>query len=596
MLPLNKHPNIFALLDDARANKARYYTGFVRRDTVIASEVETIDHLLNQGFAQGLHCTLRIPYDFGVELMGLNHSTPNRFPLCLDWYTHCEIWHQDQIHSFLADHEYPPSTLLHAQFAHNHAHFVDQIYKIHEHIQAGDVYQINYTDILHAQLGGDPITLYTELRKRQPAPFSALMYHPEDGYTLCLSPECFLRLEPTQITTEPMKGTAPAPDTPEKLTDAITALANDPKNRAENTMIVDLLRNDLTQISEPFGVKCDQLFHVAQHGKVLQMTSRICAKRPKNLYFSEILKATFPCGSITGAPKRMAMQLIHTLENRNRGLYTGSIGYLEPDLTGVFNVVIRTLEIQDNHQVRMGIGAGITICSQADEEYAECQLKAKFATQQRIGLIETMALNPDGEAPYFQAHWHRLQASAKALGIPFPNHITRSAPLPEHNCLRLHLSPDGELTYTYQHIPKLNTQTVKVGIAPTRFKNHDPLRRHKIDQRQHLDHLIAQANEKGLFDLLCFNDKGYLLEGARSNVFIKLNDQWFTPSLSLDILPGIMRQQILQQPQAFTHYLGEVAISSIQEARLELKDCIKAQKILICNSLRGILQAELVDI
>ncbi|WP_077315940.1 bifunctional anthranilate synthase component I family protein/class IV aminotransferase, partial [Basilea psittacipulmonis] len=511
----------------------------------------------------------------------------------IDWYKKQRLLNEADIQDFFSSQAKPqPSALLHARLKNSQAHFIEQIHRIHEHIRAGDVYQINYTDELSASFFGDPIYFYQKLRDAQPAPFASLMYHPDDGYTLCLSPECFLRIEGDLISTEPMKGTAPTPSHPDELPQAIKALQQDSKNRAENTMIVDLLRNDLSQLSIPFGVRCDDLFKVEAHGSVLQMTSKVQAVLPPHTSFAHILKSCFPCGSITGAPKRMAMKIIRSLENRERGLYTGSIGFLEPSTSdqiaqGTLNVVIRTICIQ-GHKATLGLGAGITIGSDAHDEYQECLLKGKFIKDaQNIGLIETMPIK-NGRIVDWALHMARLQHSATALGIAFekPNHplITNATA----NAYRLHLRSDGTIQGEEKYIPPLSGEQF-YSIWETPFEPTNALRRHKIDQRHHYDQITQWAIEQQSFDALIFNESGYLLEGSRTNVILQLEEgEWVTPSLSLDILPGIARQKILANPSLYLPTTQIIEHDQITRSMLK-----NAKKVILCNHLRGLIPVSL---
>ncbi|RKW15979.1 MAG: anthranilate synthase component I family protein, partial [Cardiobacterium sp.] len=329
----------YLLLDDARAGRARLYRDHIRRDTLTAADLDQLDALLARGWANSLHAALRIPYEFGLALMELAESAP---PLVLDWYARLDHLHGDAIDAWLrAQHDGAPAGLLGLQFDTDRAAYARNIATIHELIRAGNTYQVNYTLRANAESYGNPVALYQRLRALQPAPYAALAWHPQDGHTLCLSPELFLARDGEQLHTLPMKGTARAEGDIEA---AKAALARDPKNRAENTMIVDLLRNDLSKIAQLHGVTVSDAFHVEQHGEVLQMTSRVNARLRSGTSYAAILRAAYPCGSITGAPKRITMQYIAALESSPRDLYTGALGYIEPDSMRL-NVAIRTLQI-----------------------------------------------------------------------------------------------------------------------------------------------------------------------------------------------------------------------------------------------------------
>ena len=589
----------FALLDNIRDGRARHYHGFVRRESLAAEALDTLDALLGEGWADNLHCTLRIPYEFGYSL---NHLPGRPANLHLDWYRHCErLDSQDQERFFSrysSEHRGAVRGLLiDACYRRDKCRYDDAIARIHERIRAGDLYQVNYTDTLDADFAGDPVLLYAALRARQNAAYAALMAHPEDGHTLCLSPECFLSFGKGKIRTEPMKGTAARPLRDEELPAAIRKLAEDPKNCAENAMIVDLLRSDLAKIARPHSIRVRAPFHVADYGKVLQMTSGIEAKMRKSVTIAEIIRATFPCGSITGAPKRMAMQVIDEIEDRPRGLYTGAIGYLEPDgdhICGKFNVAIRTLCI-DRNKACFGVGGGITIDSTADGEYRECQTKAAFLhLPPTLALIETLLVE-NGAIHRLERHHRRLQESAHSLSLPAPPPLVElrtmiAEKLPRRGIaaksrLQLRLSAERLEVKVFSLSPAQAPPHIL--LAAEALANRDPLRRFKTTCRAPLDRAWRFAESRNAFDALLFNRNGELLEGGRSNVFVLLEGKWHTPALTLDILPGVMRAHVLRHPAL-------IGATRVHESRLRRKDVLKAEKILLTNSLRGILPVTLL--
>lgn len=572
----------YLLLDDARAGRARLYRDHIRRDTLTAADLDQLDVLLARGWADGLHAALRIPYEFGLALMELAASAP---PLILDWYARLDHLHGDAIDAWLrSQHDGAPAGLLDLCFDTDRATYACTIAAIHEHIRAGNTYQVNYTLRATAVSYGSPVALYQRLRTLQPAPYAALAWHPADGHTLCLSPELFLARDGDHLHTLPMKGTARATG---DIAAAKAALARDPKNRAENTMIVDLLRNDLSKIARPHGVSVSDAFHVAQHGEVLQMTSRVNAHLRPGTTHAAILRAAYPCGSITGAPKRITMQYIAALESSPRDLYTGALGYIEPDSMRL-NVAIRTLQIVDG-RARIGVGSGITIDSDAAAEYQECHDKTAFLRHPpQLGLIETLRV-ADGAPQYFDAHLARLAASANALGLPCDVAAIRAAVIArcaagtQPQRLKITLPRDGTPQLKLAPLDAI-AGDVFVLEHPTSLPDRDPLRRHKSTHRAHLDRIWQAAVASGAFDALLYNESGYLLEGARSSVFLQIDGAWHTPPLALDILPGIARARILAEPAL-------IDATHIRESRLSRSDVARAEKILLVNSLRGILTA-----
>ncbi|MBX9869692.1 MAG: chorismate-binding protein, partial [Burkholderiaceae bacterium] len=379
----------------------------------------------------------------------------------------------------------------------------------------------------------------------------------------------------------------------------------DKKNRAENLMIVDLLRNDLGQVAIPGSVKVPQLFQVERFSSVLQMTSSIAAHLEPQSDLADIMSALFPCGSITGAPKHRTMEIIRELENSPRGMYTGAIGWLNaaqaPHRVGDFclSVPIRTLHlsapIAGKRSGIMGVGAGIVHDSVASEEYAECQLKARFLTglAPEFDLFETMFATQNG-CRHIEQHVQRLRASALVFGFQFDEVVIRQS-LAEY-CqqlavdtafrLRLTLKPDGTIELQSAVLADL-PDVVKVMLSPQACLTDPVLLQHKTSFRQQYDQGWRHAEKHGCFDMLFFNAKGHLTEGGRSNVFLRRGTQWFTPALSDGVLPGIMRALLLQQLTIDTQ-------SPVIEQSLTLDDLANADELVLCNALRGKMRAQLV--
>src|ERR1039458_10011860 len=314
--------------------------------------------------------------------------------------------------------------------------YSDQIAAIHEWIRAGDVYQLNYTFPLRTRIPTPPAAIYAHLRGRQPVEYGAFLHCQSERHLLCFSPELFFRVESQgytrRITTQPMKGTAPRGRTSAEDHRIAEWLRNDQKNRSENVMIVDLIRNDLGRLCTFGSVSVDSLFAVERFPTLWQMTSTVSGKLRRDITFAEIFRALFPCGSITGAPKVRAMQLLAEIEPEPRGIYTGAIGYFSRERT-VFNVAIRTLELESpatqpaRTNARMGVGGGIVIDSNAAEEFRECQLKAEFLTRREepFSLVET--LRWDGEYPLLEYHLDRLQDSANYFDFECDRAVTRTS-------------------------------------------------------------------------------------------------------------------------------------------------------------------------
>ena len=601
----------FALFDDAVSGRAKLYQNHVESRLFHHNELDSLNDALQKGWQKGLHAVLFADYEFGLPLMGIESERGGN--LALHWFADCA---DIDAESWLAQNSDDlPAGISTPQPSVSEADYLDHIRQIHEAIRRGDTYQINYTTRLHLQAYGNPVSLYRRLR--QPVPYAVLSHLPDaagkSAWTLCFSPELFLKIDADgTISTEPMKGTAPILGDGQDERRA-AELQADPKNRAENVMIVDLLRNDLGKIAQTGKVRVPEPFKVSRFGSVWQMTSTIQAQALPHITAADILRATFPCGSITGAPKRMSMQIIESLEAEPRGLYTGSIGYLKPcagglGFEGIFNVVIRTLSLKpaldpisddlpfsdDLYHGVYGVGSGIVIDSDPAAEYRECGWKARFLNELRpaFGIFETIRVE-NKQCRLLDLHLGRLKTSAQALNLPLPDDCeTRIrqyiADLPDGLFrLKAELVSDG-LILSHAATAELPAPQ-RVIPAPQPLPRRDYLRRFKTTRRALFDQAWQTAETQGAFDSLFFNSDGLLLEGGRSNVFVKYQGQWLTPSLDLDILNGVMRQAVLQQPQT---YLGadEIIETYITRDMLE-----HAEEIRLSNALRGVFEADLAQ-
>ena len=590
----------FALFDDAVSGRAKLYQNHVESRLFHHNELDSLNDTLQKGWQKGLHSVLFADYEFGLPLMGMDSERGGN--LALHWFADCT---DTDAESWLAQNSDDlPAGISTPQSSVSEADYLDRIRQIHEAIRRGDTYQINYTTRLHLQAYGNPVSLYRRLR--QPVPYAVLSHLPDaagkSAWTLCFSPELFLKIGADgTISTEPMKGTAPILGDGQDERRA-AELQADPKNRAENVMIVDLLRNDLGKIAQTGKVCVPEPFKVSRFGSVWQMTSTIQAQALPHITAADILRAAFPCGSITGAPKRMSMQIIESLEAEPRGLYTGSIGYLKPcegglGFEGIFNVVIRTLLLRpvsdDLYHGVYGVGSGIVIDSDPAAEYRECGWKARFLNELRPAFVifETMRVE-NRQCRLLDLHLGRLKTSAQALNLPLPDDFeTRIrqyiADLPDGLFrLKAELVSDG-LILSHAATAKLPAPQ-RVIPAPQPLPRRDYLRRFKTTRRALFDQAWQTAETQGAFDSLFFNSDGLLLEGGRSNVFVKYQGQWLTPSLDLDILNGVMRQAVLQQPQT---YLGADAVIETHITRAMLEH---AEEIRLSNALRGVFEADLV--
>lgn len=622
----------FALFDDAVSGRAKRYQNHVESRFFRPEELDALDSALQKGWQKGLHSVLFADYGFGLPLTGVESERGGN--LALHWFADCA---DTDAENWLARHsDGLPAGISTPQSSVSEADYLDHIRQIHEAIRRGDTYQINYTTRLHLQAYGNPVSLYRRLR--QPVPYAVLSHLPDaegqSAWTLCFSPELFLNIASDgTISTEPMKGTAPILGDGQDERRA-AELQADPKNRAENVMIVDLLRNDLGKIAQTGKVCVPEPFKVSRFGSVWQMTSTIQAQALPHTSFADILRAAFPCGSITGAPKKMSMQIIESLETEARGLYTGSIGYLNPcssglGFEGTFNVVIRTLSLKpvsasdgivsgiggpdSNAQARTagqggatphpfdsnppyrgvyGVGSGIVIDSDPAAEYRECGWKARFLNELRpdFGIFETLRAE-NGRCTLLDRHLCRLKTSARALNLPLPdgceNQIKQYiADLPDGVFrIKALLASDG-ISLSRAVLNRL-TDKQRVIISPAVLPAQNYLRHFKTTHRALFDQAWQTAETQGAFDSLFFNSDGILLEGGRSNVFVKYQGQWLTPSLDLDILNGIMRQAVLDEPQKY------LQTNQVIETHITQKTLQEAEEIRLSNALRGVFAAAL---
>lgn len=604
----------FALLDDYAASASgphsRLYSDHVGTLTCTdAADLPLLLEQMQQALQQGQHAVALLPYELGAQMHEIApHTNPAAGAQVL-LFRHCERLSADQVSAWLAAREHAdasshqPAGVAHVQASISDNEFSAAIARIHAYLEAGDSYQVNYTYRLRFDAFGSPLALYRRLRASQPVPYGALIALPDGRAVLSLSPELFVQHVAGDLTTRPMKGTAAATGDAQQDAKRAAALAADPKTRAENLMIVDLLRNDLGRIATRGSVRVPALFDVQRYSSVLQMTSTVCARLRENVTLPEIISALLPCGSITGAPKRRTMQIIRELEKGPRGLYTGAIGYFDAPSTGraigdfCLSVPIRTLVLQapQSNGIRageMGVGAGIVHDSVASDEYAECRLKARFLTDlpNDFELFETMHATRAEGCRYLDRHLQRMEASARYFGFAFDDATIRSAVqrecdvLPANGAYRVRLALNQRGVCTIISAPLLQVaEPVKLLISSQPTVANDLFLRHKTTVRERYDEAWRNAEAQGAFDTLFCNTQGELTEGGRSNVFVKLDGHWYTPPLGAGLLPGVMRAVLLDDPDW-----------NATERQLTLDDLRAAQEIVVCNALRGALRAVLI--
>lgn len=453
------------------------------------------------------------------------------------------------------------------------------------YIASGDTYQVNYTFPMVCKAPRKLDDWYAALYAAQPAPFSCHITMP-DCSVLSLSPELFFARRGGQIITRPMKGTLPRGRWLEEDAAQRAALAQCPKNRAENLMIVDMLRNDLGRIATFGSVSVPALFSVEPYHTVLQMTSTVTARLRPATALWDILRALFPCASITGAPKVRTMHIIRTVELHRRGFYTGTIGLLQPGGDCTFNVAIRTIVVSRPSGIaRFGVGGGIVADSTPAGEYDECLVKAAFLQTPRpaFDLLESLLLH-DGQYWLLPYHINRLRASAAYFGFQFNesdvhtvlNNTARAHPSGRFK-VRLLLACTGALSTEAVPLPPLEHPCV-LGIAPTPVSSRDIFLFHKTTNRTVYDEALRAC--PGYDDVILWNEHGHVTESTRANIVIEHDGQRVTPPRTAGLLAGTFRAALLEE-------------GAIVEAPVSLDDVARATRVWLINSVRGWIDVDL---
>lgn len=528
------------------------------------------EHLQSGGEAAGF-----VAYEAGYALEPrLRHLLrPSHAPLAwFGLYDRCETL--PALRAFADENR---SLIRNPRLAITRQNYFHKLRAIRRYIEAGDVYQINFTTRVHFQSQLDAFDLFSALFHRHPAPYAAFV-DTGDEQIISLSPEMFFQIEGTCISVRPMKGTAPRGLQLQDDEAAAERLRASEKNRAENVMIVDLMRNDLGRICRPGSVKTTSLFDIERYSSVWQMTSTVEGTLAPNCTVQSIVGALFPSGSVTGAPKIRAMEIIAELENAPRGIYTGGIGYFAKNRAH-FNVAIRTVAL-DRRKGIMGIGGGITHDSSAPDEWNECHWKAAFLleSEPQFDLIETFYW--DRRYRLLREHLGRLRDSAKYWNFSYNERRVISALLnaakdfpPGPRRVRLTLASDGkaEISGSAYVVERFG----RVGISEHVANSSDRFLYHKTTHRARYEQELAAARKRGLDDVLFFNQRGELTEGTIHNVFVVKRGAWRTPPVACGLLPGVFRDHILKTRK------------NAREEVLRLQELKNADAIYLCNSVRG---------
>jgi para-aminobenzoate synthetase/4-amino-4-deoxychorismate lyase len=591
----------FVLLDDSLTQGGRSLLFTAPEEIVVAyspDEVAAGLDAVSEGLARGLHATGFFAYELGYCLEPkLKTLLPPKRSVPLFWiglFREPRPLDDAGARAWLdANGGAGRAKISDLNLSWTRAQYARAFAAVQDYIAAGDVYQINLTLKYRFAFEGDPVALYAALRRKQRVAHGALIATP-DLNVLSLSPELFLRREGKHLSTRPMKGTAPRGRTPREDARIKTWLAMDEKQRAENLMIVDLLRNDLGRVAKIGSVEVTDLFTVETYRSVHQMTSGISAELRSDVGLKDMLGALFPCGSVTGAPKVRAMEIIRELETEPRGVYTGAIGHVAPSGDSQFNVAIRTV-VLGGASGEMGIGGGIVADSKEESEFEECLLKAQFLTRvdTPFELIETLRFERGKGFHLLERHLARLQMSAAHFGYPFSREKVVAA-LDEEAArvgapvamVRLLLAEDGAITVTSTAIELPTRDTVwRFVISDQRLDEKDPLFYHKTTRRQFFDReMERQKATTGCDEVIFLNKKGELTEGTRTNLFLEFDGRLFTPALTCGLLPGTLREELLDLPRA-----------AASEAVLTLQDLLAADRVYLGNSVRGLIRAELMQ-
>ena len=578
------------ILDDARPGRERL-VGFVRPREVIAAhasaDVPWAFARIEAARTQGFHVAGYFSYELGYLLEPrLVPLLPQARAVPLLWFG---VFEDREIHEGADARAALERDVSGRAYAGPLTHqWDDGAYGahfrcVHDFIGQGDIYQANLSFRSRFAFLGDALSLYLSLREASRAAHGAFIADGE-RHILSLSPELFFNLAADgTLTARPMKGTAARHPDPALDIAARTALAASEKDRAENLMIVDLLRNDLGRIAEVGSVGVRDLFAIETYPTVHQMVSTVTATLKPGASVEAIVRALFPCGSVTGAPKIRAMEITRALEQSPRGIYCGAIGHFAPDGSARFNVAIRTLTIADGRG-ELGIGGAIVQDSTAVSEYAECLLKARYyeITRKPVELIETLRFAPGEGFTRLHRHLDRMACSTNAFGIAFNKSsavsVLKNAEVVTSARVRLVLKEYGALSVTIAPLEK-SLPVWTYAISPLRIASNDALLRHKTGWRELYESEQERlSRELGCDEVIFLNERGEVAEGSRSNVFIRRYGQLLTPPLDAGLLDGCLRRELIEQDKCI-------------ESTLTRADLARADKVYLGNSLRGLIRA-----
>jgi len=577
----------FVLLDDARPGGPRFlYRNPVGRiEAARPDDVAPALERVRAALADGKHVAGWMAYEAGhalePRLAPLAHPGEGLPLLWFGLFEHVEQvapaalenWLGDAAGAWIGE---PRPLISRAGYDKAHA-------RVQQLIAAGDIYQANLSFRADVSVQGNPLAIYARLRRNACAGWGGIV-HDGRNWLLSLSPELFFKSDGAHVEARPMKGTAPRGADAAEDAALANALAADPKQRAENLMIVDLIRNDLSRVAKAGSVVTPALFAVERYPTVQQMVSSVEADLAPGRDAIDLIQATFPCGSVTGAPKVRAMEVIAEVEADARGPYTGAIGALAPDGGAAFNVAIRTLVMEEGRDAaRIGLGSAVVADSTVDGEWQECLAKGAFLTmdQPRFDLFETMRFEPDEGIVRLDEHMARLGASANAFGFAFDRHEIRNEMhaatfrLTEPSRVKLMVGPSGAVAIEVTPFPQTPPQPFAVKIVPLPVDTRDFRLRHKTSDRAFYAAARAKA---GVFEVVFERPDRLLTEGSFTTLFVPRGGKLVTPPLSLGLLPGIQRAMLLESGEAIE---GELTAADLEG------------EFYLANDLRGLMKARL---
>jgi para-aminobenzoate synthetase/4-amino-4-deoxychorismate lyase len=540
----------------------------------VRSAITTVERLTRE---QGLHAAGFLSYEAGAAFGLTVHPTAGGIPLA--WFALFEPAHVREAKQFDATGNYRLGALAASV---DRETFGRRFADIKERLGAGDTYQVNYTFRLEADFAGDARQLFADLVRAQQGAHAAFLSF--GCHSICsASPELFFERIPDEdqpalarLTVRPMKGTVRRGLTLAQDADRQEELRSSPKQRAENVMIVDMMRNDVGRIAEVGSVQVAELFSVERYPNVWQMTSTVVARTRAPLV--DIFAALHPSASVTGAPKAATMKIIAQLEGEPRGVYTGAIGWLGPDGRARFNVAIRTAVVdRQRGRVSFGVGSGIVWDSDAGEEYRECLTKGGILGRapEPFELLETMRRDADGGFYLLDRHLRRLEGSASYFGFPFDRRHAERV-LFQHMTdvdgiwrVRLLLSAEGVVRVERApHVP--STGVARVALARTAIDAWDPFVHHKTTNRAVYD----RARQPGFDDTVLWNERGEVTEATLANVVVDIDGAYITPPIASGLLAGTLRAELIERRE-------------LEERIVTVDDLRHADRIWLINSVQG---------